>query len=510
MLFSILKQIAVGRKGGIVQLYETNTFCQVREWKNASRKFDDPIISLEYCSNLLYSCSADGIVTIFNILDGRVCTSVIKEPISAFRVHPIFEDVMASGGKDRDLEIYQMSPFFDEFPAQSITQKKIFRAKHTKQDDLGNKNAIWISDIQFLDLNRPFSEGLRVATATRYGEILLYETRVSQRPIVQVLASYHPIIQLWFGGNEHELIFTDTQFNIGKFDSVTGKSSSRISGQPSSRILSMSAAYFHNDYKRLCCDKNTQRENRDENFEKVDENGITERGSTSPILNEDFVEEVRGRENKTIADYIKAFPIHGDRVGSLRQTTPGYEERMEALSIMNPVSYQLLTQGFLNQDLQNNESQSYTENTDESEPRTNIHSSRNTHTQEFNSLITPDQNSPPQIILASGGLDSYLRIFDWSTSKLVSKINIGSRISKVIIVDSQLVEEEDISMEENTIESKAMLSKDNPEIRIKRKNDDVHDQGKQNQSSDSFENNDVHRTEGDEATKGSKRQKTEN
>lgn len=380
MRHSNCNQIAVGRKGGIVQLYDADTFTQIKEWKNASRDSNDPLVSIEYHSDIIYSCSAEGVVHAYHIHDDRYGITFINDPVSAFRIHPKHTSIFAYGGMNRPLEVYQITSLLQNKKCSNIKYQKIFRARRTLSDETAKRHAVWISDLQFLNTSRPVArDGLRIAVTTRFGEILLYETTVSSRPIIQVLASFHPLIQLWFGGNEHELLFCDTQFNIGTFDSVTGESGPKLTGQPSSRILSMSAAY----------------------------------------------------QGKLSDSSEPTFPVRRERVGQLRQVSPGYEEQMEQLSILESLNDHSRVPLF-------SELLSRANNLRGADSR---HAS--TPVNEASAESAEPTSSPP-IILAAGGLDSYLRIFDLSDETDTFKININSRISKVLILNSRPVEEEDI------------------------------------------------------------------
>lgn len=385
---------------------------------------DVPVISLHFIDNKLYCSSADGMVSVIDIPGKRFIQLAITEPISAFQIHPKHTDIVASGGDKRNLEVFQILSVFNN--PRIIHRYKARRSsrKHWSNTGLVSHNAVWISDIQFLDIGRPSQDSWRIAVASRYGELFIYETSVSRRPIIQVLASHHPITSLWFGGNEHELIFTDTQFNVGKFDSVTGTFSHKFTGVPSSRILSMSASYLPTNTSN----------NGDFTVARSNENDITEGDDDDDDDDSDDIftgipssEDPPSGSNRTFSRALSnpeiIFPIHGERVSSLRQArfTQGQNtiktNDPSQTNLPNPVSYEMP-----------------------------FHPDISPINQEINTVSDEPVTSSalPDIFLATGGLDPCLRIYDWASNKLVSKINIGSKISKVLIVDPTPVEKEDV------------------------------------------------------------------
>ncbi|CAN6633184.1 hypothetical protein TRVA0_014S00430 [Trichomonascus vanleenenianus] len=319
--------ISIARKGGALQLY-SDGFRLVKEWK-PMKGGHKAVVGLAYSDNRLCTCSASGLVAVRDLgtphSDFTYSLATIEPPISSFRMHPNQPGVVATGGKDKDLEIFQIfstepqdvsqplwemhhrtrrmrpmgghaslatspsarsaernlhnhhhqfmrvgnpasSPWSsneenstdfeddsllarmqsrittlrdytldpmerneidDQLSSFSFLQEreqivKMFRAKNVHRDELGNGVPIWISDIQFLDIHRPVTEGFRLATSTRFGEIRIYDTKRSKRPIFNIQASGHPIVSLFVDRAHEELIFADTQRTIGRLNYNTG------------------------------------------------------------------------------------------------------------------------------------------------------------------------------------------------------------------------------------------------------------------------------------------------
>jgi hypothetical protein len=95
---------------------------------------------------------------------------------------------------------------------------RIWKAKNVGNDQFGNPVPVWVSDVQFLDPDRPMSEGWKLAVATRFGEIRLYDTKCSRGPLLNIIVSNHPLVNLWFGLTENELLFSDSQNVIRRFN----------------------------------------------------------------------------------------------------------------------------------------------------------------------------------------------------------------------------------------------------------------------------------------------------
>lgn len=216
---------------------------------------------MEFRHNQLYTCSSTGELVVRDLKNiPNYWHAKVKDPISAFRIHPNQPSIIASGGKDKDLEIMDLVAVQDAAPqlnfgrgtwfSQSQEHKDVgsyspkikWQAKAPKTDEFGYRPQVWISDIQFLDVTRPSHLGWRIAASTRYGEINLYETGVSRRPILSVHVSTHPLVNLWFGGNEHELVYSSTHTEVGVFDSVSG-SYQNLRGESGTSMQRVSIAY---------------------------------------------------------------------------------------------------------------------------------------------------------------------------------------------------------------------------------------------------------------------------
>lgn len=376
-------------------MYDINTFQLHSEWRGASKHPADAIVGLEFAHNRLYSCSVQGRLVIRNLKDHdgefNYWHSNVKEPVSSFRVHPLQEDVIATGGKDKDLEVMELynnqaelrnmgesrphwilqalqvdsSPIHQRVrtrwqaktarPAKN-SHRHFNNASNSDENDIDQlgQYPVWISGIQFLNLNQPKRLGWRIATTTRYGYINIYETSISRRCVFSILASNYPLVNLWFGGNEHELIYTDSQYGVGIFDSVSGKLS-KMKGEAGSSMVHVHAMY---------------------------------------------------RETRNYDSLI--FPdVAGTRIGELQG-----EAGDSDLEVENHI---------------NNSTSPAATSTMRTTTITTI-------TNNENSTITSSLITKP--LLVSGGLDKYLRVYDLEAANMVLKVRVCNKISDLWIIDT--------------------------------------------------------------------------
>ena len=395
----------MARKGGIIQMYDTNTLQLHREWRGASKTPTDAIVGLEFAHNRLYSCSAQGRLVVRNLKDNdgefNYWHSSIKEPISAFRVHPLQQDVIATGGKDKDLEVMELynnhadmrnfgetrshwilqalqaddSPihqrvrtkWYAKTARYKIGSNRYHYSNDTNGDvyiDPAGQYPIWISGIQFLNLKQPQRLGWRIATTTRYGYINIYETSISRLCVFSVLASNYPLVNLWFGGNEHELIYTDSQYGVGVFDSVSGKLL-KMKGEAGSSLVHVHAMY----------------------------------------------REANNNE-------LLAFPeVTGPRIGGLQKT-------MVESDLEEEIDDEVDTNTTINN------ATTITTTTESTILTTPI--AENANDNDI-TMVSPSIMKP---LLVSGGFDGHLRVYDLEAANMVAKVRTRGKVSGLWVVDA--------------------------------------------------------------------------
>ncbi|KAK9332783.1 hypothetical protein V1520DRAFT_367558 [Lipomyces starkeyi] len=248
--------ICIARKGGIIQLYDVNPpHALFVEWKDMTHPPDDAFVGLEYVEGKLSSCTATGKLIMRDLHSISDSTNdyytLLGEPINAFRVHPNQPNIIAYGGKERELEIsvienicrresdsttdsesdQSSSWYIAAIPTgRTLSRRKLWKAKNVKNDELDLRVPVWISDIRFLDVNRNSETDFRLAISTRFGHVRVYETKYSRKPIVNVEVGDHPLIALSPYINDHEIIYCDTNSTTARFNLINGCKGGHYSG----------------------------------------------------------------------------------------------------------------------------------------------------------------------------------------------------------------------------------------------------------------------------------------
>jgi len=115
------------------------------------------------------------------------------------------KSIYATGGKENDLKIWNLSSDKPEEPA--------FKARNLPHDFLDLRVPVWIQDLTFL----PRTSEL-VATCTRYGQIRLYDVRAGQRPVSNVQFVDHAIMSISSTMNDRQVIVGTAKGEAGLYD----------------------------------------------------------------------------------------------------------------------------------------------------------------------------------------------------------------------------------------------------------------------------------------------------
>lgn len=161
------------------------------------------------------------------------------KPISAFTINPEFENIIALGGKEVDLQVIKL---FNDKINSTIFKKKnyekkfvpeiIFKAKNVKNDHLDLRVPIWITNILFSKAEK----GYKLITSTGYGQIRLYDTTEGKKPRKDYQVTDKAIVTLSYGNDEQsEIIITDThslmaKYSLTKIDERAFKTNSASAG----------------------------------------------------------------------------------------------------------------------------------------------------------------------------------------------------------------------------------------------------------------------------------------
>ncbi|KAF9932878.1 WD repeat-containing protein 74 [Modicella reniformis] len=226
----------------------------------------------------IITCTNTGVLTIQSIQDAsRTTTATVGKDICKLRVHPREHNIIATGGKEQELTLWDLNelckdPSFQESqesqeslangkksseggkltssppapsssspsskasgasgdkkqngaptaPYQSkevLAKGQIFKAKNVKNDHLDLRVPVWNTDFQFLSQY----DMSRIAVGTRYHQIRVYDTKNgARRPVVEKEVGEMPVVALANGKDGSEIVFSDTMTNVYSVDTLTG------------------------------------------------------------------------------------------------------------------------------------------------------------------------------------------------------------------------------------------------------------------------------------------------
>lgn len=165
----------------------------------------------------------------------------VTKPINTFERNQYEKGVFAYGGKENDVQIIRL---YEQNASVKIFKKKdwrkkfspktIFTGKNVKNDHLDLRVPVSISKIRFFKENP--KDGYKFLTATRHGQLRLYDTTHGRRPLHDYQVCEKPIIALAFANEEQsEVIITDThsliaKFSLSKIDEKAFKTNSASAG----------------------------------------------------------------------------------------------------------------------------------------------------------------------------------------------------------------------------------------------------------------------------------------
>lgn len=160
------------------------------------------------------------------------------------RGHPTQTNIFAIGGKDRDLTVYDLAAIVSKkaksskksttdedantSPHKNKTEKKtgvVFQAKNVQNDFLDLQQPVWIHDLQFMN-----KEATKIAVATHYHQLRVYDTKEARRPILNKEIGKQPIKVLSVGTDFDHVLFADTMSTAGMLNIHTGKTAALFKG----------------------------------------------------------------------------------------------------------------------------------------------------------------------------------------------------------------------------------------------------------------------------------------
>ncbi|RHY27588.1 hypothetical protein DYB32_006677 [Aphanomyces invadans] len=144
----------------------------------------------------------------------------VGNDIHTLRVNPFASNVIAIGGKERDMNVWDLQ-----------TQQAVFKAKNVTHDNLDMRVPVWVKAITFLPPTSAAGgseSGHRLVVGTAYHQIRIYDTSAKRRPVLETSFGEHPITSLVV--QDHRVMFGDTAGNVNAIDMRTFKHLGRYHG----------------------------------------------------------------------------------------------------------------------------------------------------------------------------------------------------------------------------------------------------------------------------------------
>ncbi|KAI8071656.1 hypothetical protein BC940DRAFT_293373 [Gongronella butleri] len=155
---------------------------------------------------------------------GKVC---LGNNLSVLRMHPVHKHIFATGGKEIDLRIYDMSKILTDMVNAKVPDFAheqlpsniglIHVAKNVPHDELDLRQPVHVRDIEFLDKD----DYTKVAVSTHFGQIRKYDFKAGRRPQINQQIGKLPIQRLLLGPDRLKLIYSNTQNGMGLVDVET-------------------------------------------------------------------------------------------------------------------------------------------------------------------------------------------------------------------------------------------------------------------------------------------------
>lgn len=252
--------LVTSRLGGQVAVYDINheDYELIHTYQLPTSDDDKPVSLIEYEEyDVVLVAYESGCIYIINFNNGNFDLKPIEiklpgnKRISAFIHNPHADGIFACGGKENDARVVRLfkgeittKVFETENKEDFFKPEVIFTARNVKNDHLDLRPPIWISKILFFKEGP--KDGFKFLTATRYGQVRIYDTTHGKRPIHDYKVCEKPIVTLHFADSrEEEIIISDThnlvaKYSLTKIDSKAFKTHSASAGEitkPVSKLL---------------------------------------------------------------------------------------------------------------------------------------------------------------------------------------------------------------------------------------------------------------------------------
>ncbi|KAL1915762.1 uncharacterized protein VTP21DRAFT_6521 [Calcarisporiella thermophila] len=269
------EHMVIARRNGLVQFVSLQDGKVVREIRESTvfAKNGAKFVGLYANERETITCTDMGTLTI-TPHDSNTNPSYfdLGSNICKMRIHPSHPHLMAVGGKEHELTLYDLRALCEGKVVENADDKKekakyerkkekekgiIWKAKNVKNDFLDLRVPVWIVDLQFVS-----SDGNKIAIATQYHQIRVYDIQVARRPILNVEIGEHPFLSLGVNKNYSELVCSDTATNVysislqdlkitGQYKGFSGAASQVITFTNSDNSKSYVATVGHDRFLRV-------------------------------------------------------------------------------------------------------------------------------------------------------------------------------------------------------------------------------------------------------------------
>ncbi|KAI0219197.1 Ribosome biogenesis protein nsa1 (NOP7-associated protein 1) [Massospora cicadina] len=155
-----------------------------------------------------------------------------KKQVEVFVADPTQPTIVATGGKDLELSLWDLTTLFSNSEDQSQGfPKPIFTARNVPNDKLDLQVPVWVMAARFLTC--PTNNSHRVVIGTKYGQVRVYETNAKRRPVLNHQVFDGPILSLEVSADETQVVVANNTGDLqvlhlekgdqlGKYKGITG------------------------------------------------------------------------------------------------------------------------------------------------------------------------------------------------------------------------------------------------------------------------------------------------
>ncbi|XP_066904847.1 WD repeat-containing protein 74 [Halyomorpha halys] len=181
------EEVVIGYGSQLVKIYnlKTRSFTMAEEKKCG----EGAIIGISRRNCVLLTAVESGLVKLWREGSDPLTINT-GGPLERVRPSPHHSNIIATGGKENDLKLWDTQ-----------TGEQTFSAKNVRHDDLELRVPVWITDMAFILNTR------KVAVTTRHGYVRLYDpSTCTRRPVVSVQVPEQALTCISCSSKEHHVI----------------------------------------------------------------------------------------------------------------------------------------------------------------------------------------------------------------------------------------------------------------------------------------------------------------